>query len=373
MTDIKAAVLRVPLDEPYRFGEYVIDHRDYAIVRARDDDGRTGTAFGLTRGAPVCEFVHEVIAPHYAIGDLEPGELFARALTKAPAALLAGSGHRALSIVDLAVWDLLARSRQLPMIDCLAPSRAGERLEVVALVGYPPSLSADDVLREATTWYAQGCRSFKAPIAASAAETRARLEALATLPDARLMLDAVWSMGDARSAADYLKSIGGEGSRLSWFEDPFPPGALHEYRELAGLTSVPLCGADDAGGSYYPDALIATGALSFLRVDATCMGGATRFADLCAAAARTALRPTAHIFPVFHIPLLAAAGGGLVEWGRPGAGLDPLSDRLPAPSIEDGYVIAPTDGIGFGATIDPDWAADHVQSDPYEIIRADDG
>src|SRR5262249_1299482 len=129
---------------------------------------------------------------------------------------------------------------------------------------------------------------------------------------------------------------------------------------------------DDQGGSYYPEALLDKDAVDVLRVDATCMGGASVFGRLLAKADERGVRCAPHIFPHFHVPLL----GGFsrddvqVEWAIRGNGVDPLSDVLEQPRILEGGRMAPfQERAGFGIELDLGWLARQEVDDPDGIFR----
>ncbi len=106
------------LPEPIRFGDWVMKHREFALVRVRAASGVEGFAFTLTREGALAATIQRAIAHHYvgaAIAGRRQRQLFYRCQGSNLAALSSGIGLRALSIVDLAIHDLLARSLELPI------------------------------------------------------------------------------------------------------------------------------------------------------------------------------------------------------------------------------------------------------------------
>jgi len=78
---VDAAVVRAPVPEVIRFGAWVMEHREFALVRVRTGDGICGYAFTLSRDGPVAEMVHNYIGPRYLQRPTrEPAEAFGEAV-----------------------------------------------------------------------------------------------------------------------------------------------------------------------------------------------------------------------------------------------------------------------------------------------------
>ena len=67
-------------------------------------------------------------------------------------------------------------------------------MPATAIIGYPPTLTPDEVAKQVETLLEAGWRRFKQPIAATPDETRARLRAAraAMGPDCWLGMDCNW-------------------------------------------------------------------------------------------------------------------------------------------------------------------------------------
>ena len=361
---LAAATLRVPLPEPVTIGRHVIAEREYALVRAAGQEGAEGWAYGLTRGAPLTAMVNGLVAPHYRGGEAPAGELFEGALRSNPTVLSSGSGLRALSLADMAVWDLAARARGEPLSRLLG-EHAERPLPALLVVGFPPSMSLEAVAAEASEMHALGWRTFKLAIGADRARTRARLEAAVVGPGARVVLDAAWSWRDAGEAASWIRDF--DDLPIAWVEDPFPPGNAGEVARLREAIGVPLGTGDEQGGAYFPDALLDAGAVDVLRLDATAVGGVTGFLA-AARAASGAATLSCHVHGHLHAQLLRGLGlDGWVEFGRPGSGVDPLGDDL-LPEVEDGTV-PPLALGGHEPALDEERLAQLGCEEPAAVLR----
>lgn len=373
--DIAVATVRASLPEAIRFGDWVMPHREFALVRVRDADGLDGFAFTLTREGPVAATIRQAILACYEGARLDgvddAASLFHRCVRSNLAGLSSGIGLRALSIVDLAVHDVLARRAGTPIARFLGGTP--RPMPVTAIVGYPPSLPPEALAEEVRSLHEAGWRRFKVPIALPLERARLRLIAAreAAGDEAWLGLDAAWVFSAADKAADFVRSVGA--ARLDWIEDMFPPGCarlVHLFRELAppGIT---VAMGDEQGGSYYPEALLQANAVDAVRVDLTCMGGITgarRIIDECR---EREVEFAPHMFAHVHSQVLA--GWGLtapIEWGVPGTGVDQFADSLVQPVVRDGLMEPLSEAPGFGFLANPGWLAKQPREDPDGIVPA---
>src|SRR5439155_2138099 len=136
----------------------------FALCRVRSEAGVEGFAFVYTRDGPIASIVRRNIAPMYVGQEYgDPSALHWQAAWSNNAILPNGIGLRALSLVDLAAWDLAARAAGKSIVAYLG----GERrpMPVTAIIGYPPTLTADDVAGQVEELLEAGLRRFQQPIA----------------------------------------------------------------------------------------------------------------------------------------------------------------------------------------------------------------
>jgi L-alanine-DL-glutamate epimerase-like enolase superfamily enzyme len=370
---VQVATVRAALPAPIQFGDWMMKHREFALVRVRASSGNEGFGFTLTRDGPIAETIHHVIAHHYVGSEVKTQDdaagIFYRCQGSNLASLASGIGLRALSIVDLAVHDLLARSAEAPIARWLG----GEprRLPATAIIGYPPaSMGPDAVAEQVRALRDSGWRRFKIPIALPFEYARDRLLAAreAAGPDAWLGMDAAWVFRSTDGALAFLDGV--RAARLSWFEDVFPPGDAGIVASLRELTDVPIAMGDEQGGSYYPEALLLRRSVDVVRIDLTCMGGITRarpMIDACEAAG-TAWAP--HMFAHVHSQVFAGLGyAPPVEWGVPGTGVDQFADSLTQPKVGGDGLMEPLPmEHGFGPLVNAAWLAEQDHDDPDGLV-----
>jgi L-alanine-DL-glutamate epimerase-like enolase superfamily enzyme len=367
---VDVMTIQARLPAPVVFGAWVMHMREFALVRVRAGDGPAGYAYTLTRDGAVAEQIRKTIAAIYVgtpVADREA--TYVLASRRSLASHVAGIGLRALSIVDLACWDLAARLTDRSIADLLGGRN--QPMPATAIIGYPPAeMGPDEVARQTSDLYAAGWRRFKAPTGGSAERSAARLRAArAAAPDAWLGMDAAWTFDDVDTAAAFVNAL--PDVRLGWFEDVFPPGDATKLARLRRHTDVPIAQGDEQGGLYYPEALILAGAVDVIRVDLTCMGGITAGRRVVDEAMAAGLRFAPHMFPHIHSQVLSAWGfpDVPIEWGIPFTGVHPMDDPLSQPEIIDGGLMRPLpEEPGFGSIVDAEWLRAQPHDDPHGIL-----
>lgn len=366
---VSAATIRGALPAPVIFGDWIMKDREYAVVRVDTDTGHSGWAFTLTRDGAVAEQIRNVIAAVYVEGHLTDRErLYRVAWRRSLAAHASGIGLRALSIVDLAVWDAAAKVADTSIAGLLGGRN--QAMPATAIIGYPPAeMNADAIGAQTAELHERGWRRFKAPVAATPELSAERLRAARrSAPDAWIGCDAAWIYDDVDAAVAFVESIDDVG--LGWFEDVFPPGDAAMVRELRTRVSVPIAMGDEQGGSYYPEALLMADAVDVVRIDLTCMGGITGGRLIIDQCNRAGVAFAPHMFAHVHSQVFSALGypDVPVEWGVPWTGVDPYADSLAQPTILDGAMAPFDEEPGFGPLLDPDWAAAQPHDDPDHIL-----
>ncbi len=371
IVDISVATIQGQLPAPVIFGDWVMNHREFVVVRLRTQSGHEGWSFTLTRDGACAEQIRKSIAQVYVGIDIADREkTFKTAKGRTYGSHSAGVGLRALSQVDLAAWDVAARMADKSIAEFLGGKTAP--MPATAIIGYPPALMNPQKIGEQVKGlYAEGWRRFKAPMGVTLDESEARLRAARrNAPDAWLGTDLVWMFSDVDSAADYANRIGD--LDMGCIEDIFPPGNARKLAELRKRVPMPIWQGDEQGGSYYPEALIMAGSVDRVRVDLTCMGGITggrAIIDECLAAG-VDFGP--HMFAHVHSQVFSAWGFSdkPVEWGVPWSGVDPYADSLVQPEIIAGGLMKPLPSKpGFGDMLNREWALSQPHQDPDHILN----
>lgn len=265
--------------------------------------------------------------------------------------------------VEIALWDLLGKSRQQPVWRLLGYRESFPKLPYASqLFGDTPAQTHKQAV-EARRHNFRAVKFGWGPIGRSSLQTdiehfEAAREGLGK--DCWLMIDVGQIFGDNVAAAaerlPKLKQVG-----AVWLEEPFHTSALNAYALLAEKRSVKLAAGEGAHNFHMAQHLIDFGHVGYIQVDCGRIGGigpAKRVADYAAAKGVTFVN---HTF-TSHLALSASL--------QPYAGLRshelceyPFAPKSLAREItanhmdrdKDGYVAAP-DAPGLGIEIDTEAA-----------------
>jgi L-alanine-DL-glutamate epimerase-like enolase superfamily enzyme len=363
---VKVATLQAPLPVPVVFGNWVMRHREFAICGVVTTDGTVGVSFCYTRDGPIQALVERLIASHYVGGDpSDPATLFDGAAWSNNAVLASGIGHRAVSLVDVATWDLAAKLRGETIEQMLGGAPRAH--PATAIVGYPPTMDIEELRAQVGGLLDEGWRRFKLPIAPTHEATLERLATVRAFGDELwLGLDANWIFKTTGDAVAYIRTL--EPYGLGWVEDIMPPGHARDIGAVRRAVQVPIGMGDEQGGAYHPEALVMADAVDVVRLDASTNGGVTGLRRVLGELGEA--RFSAHMFPHVHSRLFSALGveGVPIEWGIPGNGVDQVSDTFSRPVVVDGLMQPLPADPGFGMQIDPAWLRSQSPDDPDDLI-----
>jgi L-alanine-DL-glutamate epimerase-like enolase superfamily enzyme len=290
-----------PLDSPIMLGAMRIAAREFLCVRVTTEAGFEGYAFALSRGLPSDAFIAEALAPVLIGADSDLiGQRVGDCMAAVPSPSHAGMMMRAVSLIEIALWDVKGRRTKMPLWRLLGGARA--QVPVLLVGGY---LTADTTPEEVGAKLGglaeQGHTLFKVARAPTPDLTRRLLAAArAALPEGcGLVVDTHWCW---QSSAVALHEISQWGELdLEWLEDPVPPGMwepCHELRERSGLR---VGVGDEVTDEQVLRRLVDTRSIDVLRSDATTIGGIGAWWKVSAYAQLSGMTVSPHAYPEVHI------------------------------------------------------------------------
>ncbi|MFH0300291.1 mandelate racemase/muconate lactonizing enzyme family protein [Bradyrhizobium sp. 31Argb] len=356
--NVQAFCYRYPLATPVvtSFGRML--NRPAVFVRVEDEDGYVGwgevwSNFPSTGAEHRTRLVNEILAPAiHGRGVSEPAELFA-AMTEGTAVLALQSGEpgpfaQAIAGIDLALWDIHARRRKLPLWKLLGGT--GNRIKV-----YASGINPIDSRQTAEAALRRGHLALKLKVGFDPATDRSNLAALRDVVGAGVLAadaNQAWSLTRALELAPSYGEFG-----LAWLEEPIRADRpWHEWQTLSEQAGVPLAAGENIASSAGFDQALHDGVLRVVQPDIAKWGGLTVGSKI----ARSILVADKIFCPHYlggGIGLLASAhllagvgGAGMLEVD---SNDNPLRDRLcgPVADVKDGAV---TLGEEPGLGIEPD-------------------
>jgi len=366
LKSFEAFDVKLPLPRPLRLGGIYITHRSYVVVRSVDTEGNVGTAVGLTRNAPVAQTVLQSVAPlleQVGLGDY--ADAYARVIRANVCLGTNGIFWRALSLVDCAVHDLMARRAGVPLYELLGGQRKATPRLLVG--GYP---SPEETLESLGEQIEEMARMTPAGIKIGScgdfARDTLRLEAARrAMPNGPpLMIDLYWQCDDSRDLLPHAQDWAH--FRMGWIEDPVAFDDFKGSCFLAENLPYPVAIGDEQSSQGQFERLMDEGGVRVLRLDATVCGGITAFRSIARAAAERGIPIACHVFPELHTHLGAAIDGvRFVETFFPSAGLDSLDLISSSVSSFSNGSLIPSSSPGSGF----EWNEDALRHYRTEVSK----
>jgi len=318
IAELDVRVVRLPVKEPTRISTRILDKRDYVVVTLRRDEGDeegmgyiyAGTAGGVVVAMAIRDLLEPVLMGRDADDPVSAWEAMYQA-----ALLLGrrGAALRAISAVDIALWDLAAKRAGLPLSVLLGGGRAP--VPVYASGGYyKPGASswADAVTLEIEGNLSQGYKDHKIKVGGlSVADDAQRVAAAvrAMGGTGRLALDANNAYRDVAEATRALRTFERAAGDIGlwWFEEPLSPDDPAGHAELRRRSETPIATGEIAASRHDFRDLIIQRAVDVLQPDVGVLGGVTEYMRVIRAAEVFGVAVAPHWHANLHVHLAAAS------------------------------------------------------------------
>jgi len=193
----------------------------------------------------------------------------------------------AISAVDLALWDLIAKSAKEPVFRMLG-GRTKARIPVYASRLYSGELK--QLAAEANRYKSEGYRAMKLRFGWGPADSgqgmRRNVELVRTVRETvgeeiDVMADAYmgWTLDYAKRMLPLLEPF-----HLRWLEEPVIPDDIHAYAELKAYGRIPIAGGEHEFTVYGFKDLLEARAVDYIQFDTNRVGGLTQARKIAALA-----------------------------------------------------------------------------------------
>jgi len=350
---------RLPEGKTVRLGVGATTKRDAIIVKVVSDDGVIGYGEahpGRSPGA-IVSLIHNTLAPMLTgLSVHDTNSVWTRVNRMQLSSHGLGAGAAlALSGIDMALWDLRAKSLGIPLYSLLG----GSRKPIAAYAGgISMGFQAPDALaEEAQSYVDRGYRAVKLRLGDNPKDDIARVQRVRTqLGDQiTILVDAntSYSVSDARAVLPSL-----EDCKVAWLEEPFGCNDFGAYRQAAQLTKgVALAAGENHYTRFEFARLIEERAVSILQPDLSKSGGISEGLKIAAMASAWGLpvHPHSSATGINHLAsihfLASIDNGGYFEACV--SAFNPLRDMFGSPfSIDQEGFVQPSTAPGIGLEID---------------------
>ncbi len=178
--------------------------------------------------------------------------------------------------VEIALWDLLGKAKELPVYQLLGYKSNEPKLPYASvLFGDTP----EETLKKARGIREKGFSAIKfgwgpyGRVSAAIDEAHVFAAREGIGQDARLMIDAGTVFEeDLEAAAKRLPALAA--AKVTWFEEPVAAAAISLYHKLSTMSpTVPLAGGEGAHNVFQAESLIENGGIGFIQIDTGYIGG----------------------------------------------------------------------------------------------------
>lgn len=304
---IEAWLCPLPLPRELRLGSIRYSTRDYVVLRITTESGITGCAIGYTRDTPLLDAVR-MLAPHVRHADVSLVGQLRRQFAPGWGSLV-----RAASLYDIALWDIAARERALPVEALLGTEERD--VPLMAVAGYfLDQRGPGEIVDEVRQFVDEGYSTIKLIVPGHEIEDDIDLVARVSevLPaEVGLAIDFHGAFTDVPLAIDYCRAF--ERFDMVFIEDPFSSYDVGSVTAVArGIRTPVAAGEDVSTASTYGQLL--DGGVGYLRLDATASGGYTAALSGLAAVETSGTIAAPHVWPHIHHPLASRSQFvGMVE------------------------------------------------------------
>lgn len=317
ITDVKSAVLSIPLQTPTAFATTLVTAREHVVAWVETDQGVQGLGFTIGgRYAGEGHLIHTAIQhnlKHLIIGEkpFAVERLWKRMFETTLLMGRRGAMMRALSALDIAMWDIMAKVAGQPLYHLLGGYR--DQVPAYASGGYyREGKGLDGLAAEMSRYMDMGFTSVKMKIGRLSPRQdaeRVRVAREVVGPDVQLAVDANNAWSDAASAIRAARMM--EKYDLWWLEEPVMPDNMPASAEIAAALDVPVATGEVEATRWGFRELLDRRAADILQPDATVAGGVTEWMRIAHMAAAWDVPIAPHWMANLHVHLLAAVPNGL--------------------------------------------------------------
>ena len=355
---VESIPVKIPLETPVSFSNRTIEYRDHAITYVRTTDGLEGVGYSLGyEGAPlISEAVESLLAPMLRGEDPRDTERLWQDMYEGTVQIgRTGLLLRAISTVDIALWDLKAKAADEPLYKLLGGH--ADAVPAYASGGYYRDEKGHEALRaEMRRYLDEGHDVVKMKIGRLPVE--AEVERVAAVrdeigPETTLLLDANGVYSSTTAARRAGRAF--EPYDPYFIEEPVMIDRVDTMAAVNDALSYPVATGELEGTRHNFARLVDSGAADILQPDVTVCGGVTEWLKIANYAAAYDVPIAPHYNWNLHASLLGAIENGLwIEYFYRDMDVKVFDDIVESPlAPEDGTIELP-ETPGHGVPLDRD-------------------
>lgn len=364
ISNLETTILYCPFKEKIHDAARKIAGRDVLLIEISTDEGITGLGFltglGVASGSEIIvinEIITKGLKPMVIGKDPFSIEQLWQTMYHGTTRYgRKGAAVRAISGVDIALWDLIGKKTSTPVYKLLGGY--ADKTKVYASGGfYTERNDINELINEMQGYLDKGFKAVKMKVGRDVRKDALRVEAVrkAIGDDIDLLVDAneAW---DVSNALRFIKAV--ESYNVFWLEEPLAPDDIDGYVQLTRQSVIPIAAGENEYTKYGFKDLIARNAVHLVQPDVTRVGGISEWMKVAALARAWNMPCVTHAVQEIHISLVTAISNApIMEYFTHEHYLQTfLSDLFVEPAcvhrIINGFVQA-QENPGLGLQVDP--------------------
>jgi D-arabinonate dehydratase len=352
ITQVEAFAISIPLRAAVSDAVRRITHRDSLIVRITTESGLVGVGFtlGYDGSLAMVSMVDCIYRPMLVGANaLHSEALWSEMYRQSIQAGRRGAALRAMSAIDIALWDLRGKAAKMPVMHLLGVHSTN--LRCYATGGYyREGQTIAELVAEIEGYVTQGFSAVKLKVGKfSAAADAARVGAVrkALGDDVDILLDANGGWPDSNTAISALRRL--EEFRPFWIEEPVRADNIAAMARIAAAIDFPVATGELEATRWAFAELLERKAAGILQPDATVVGGVGEWLRVAHMAAAFDIPIAPHYNWDIHTQLVASIPNGIfVEYFVRGSDVKVFDAVLENPIYPVNGYITPRTEPGFG-------------------------
>jgi L-alanine-DL-glutamate epimerase-like enolase superfamily enzyme len=336
-------VVRIPYEE----------HRAaiHIVLQLNTDEGAQGVSY-LTplvpwTVAPIRAAIDALMEKVHGANPMTVESINADLLARAVRPQFDGLARSAVSLIDIALWDLKSKALSQPLFRLLGGSTNTVPTHAAWNLFLPSAPDHKTLAKIGREHVARGFRAMKFHVAA--VPTKAEVVALTRVlreavgNDVELYVDMNWSR-----TVDSAIALGRELApfELSWIEDPIPANDYDGLRQISEALETPICAGETFHQALEFRSLLDRRSVDVVMIDLE-VGGITQWLKMAHLVEAYRLPVTNHVTTEVSAHVIAAVNGltvAYIPWAEP-----LFKEGLP---VQDGRLVL-FERPGLGLELDP--------------------